>query len=86
MIRDPASSRTYLIEINPRFPAWIYLTAAAGQNLPWAAVRLAMEQNVHPFPEADPGLLFTRSVEDYFGPYEQMTELTSARHILLRAG
>ena len=31
-----------LLEINPRFPAWVYLSAAAGQNLPRAAVEVAM--------------------------------------------
>jgi carbamoyl-phosphate synthase large subunit len=32
----------HVIEINPRFPAWVYLTAAAGQNLPYACARLAL--------------------------------------------
>jgi carbamoyl-phosphate synthase large subunit len=34
-----ARDRTYyVIEINPRFPAWVYLAASAGQNLPQLAV------------------------------------------------
>ena len=32
----------HLIEINPRFPAWVYLSAGAGMNLPYAAVELEM--------------------------------------------
>ena len=32
-VRDPLS-RLWLIECNPRFPAWIYGAALAGQNLP----------------------------------------------------
>jgi carbamoyl-phosphate synthase large subunit len=31
----------YLIEINPRFPAWVYLAASAGMNLPKHAVEIA---------------------------------------------
>jgi carbamoyl-phosphate synthase large subunit len=31
----------YVIEINPRYPAWIYLAAAAGINLPQRAVAIA---------------------------------------------
>jgi carbamoyl-phosphate synthase large subunit len=31
----------YVIEINPRFPAWVYLAAAAGINLPERAVAIA---------------------------------------------
>ncbi len=32
----------YLIELNPRFPAWIYLAKAAGINLPLIALSLAI--------------------------------------------
>ncbi|MBI2529379.1 MAG: ATP-grasp domain-containing protein [Candidatus Rokubacteria bacterium] len=84
MIRDPASNRFYLIEINPRFPAWTYLTAAAGQNLPWAAVQLAMGREVRPFREVRPGQLFVRSVEDAFHPFDRVEALTSSRHVVLR--
>jgi len=86
MIRDPASNRFYLIEINPRFPAWTYLTAAAGQNLPRAAVELAMGVSLRPFREVRPGQLFVRSVEDTFRPFDQVAALTSSRHVVLRAG
>lgn len=34
-----------IMEINARFPAWIYLSAAAGCNLPAACVRLALGQD-----------------------------------------
>jgi carbamoyl-phosphate synthase large subunit len=36
----------HLLEINPRFPAWIYMSAAAGPNLPWMAVRKALGRHV----------------------------------------
>jgi carbamoyl-phosphate synthase large subunit len=32
----------WVIEINPRFPAWIYLAAGAGQNLPYVCALLAL--------------------------------------------
>lgn len=32
----------YVIEINPRFPAWVYLAASAGVNLPQMAVDAAL--------------------------------------------
>jgi carbamoyl-phosphate synthase large subunit len=35
-----------LIEINPRFPAWIYLAAEADSNLPVALVQLITGQDV----------------------------------------
>jgi carbamoyl-phosphate synthase large subunit len=83
MIRDPASNRFYLIEINPRFPAWTSLTAAAGQNLPWAAVEIAMGREVQRFREIRPGELFVRSVEDAFIPYDRVEALVASRHMVL---
>ena len=35
-------SDLHVIEINPRFPAWAFLTAASGQNLPAMCARLAL--------------------------------------------
>ncbi|MGF7079390.1 ATP-grasp domain-containing protein [Mucilaginibacter sp. UYCu711] len=37
-----ADGEFFIMEINPRFPAWIYLTAGAGQNQPAALVRMAL--------------------------------------------
>lgn len=50
----------YLIEINPRFPAWIYLAAGCGQNHPEALVRIAMGDQVKPYTEYDVGKMFIR--------------------------
>lgn len=50
----------YIIEINPRFPAWIYLAAASGQNQPAALVRMAMGEEVPPFDGYRSGKLFIR--------------------------
>jgi carbamoyl-phosphate synthase large subunit len=35
----------YLIEINPRFPSWIYLAKAAGINLPYMLLTAALGKN-----------------------------------------
>lgn len=81
LVRDPVTGRVALIEINPRFPAWTYLTAAAGQNLPHVAVNVALGARVRPFEPPRPGILFCRSTRDYFGPVEQVTELLSSRRL-----
>jgi len=49
-----------LLEVNPRFPAWIYTTTAAGQNLPAAAVKLGMHLPVAPFDSYIAGKMFVR--------------------------
>ncbi len=50
----------YVIEINPRIPAWVYLAVGAGQNLPEALVKLAMGQDVEPFNYFKKGVIFVR--------------------------
>lgn len=50
----------YLIEINPRLPAWVYLAVGAGQNLPEAMVSLAMGEEVVPFENFKSGTMFIR--------------------------
>jgi len=46
MLKDK-DGQPLLIEINPRFPAWIYLAAEAGSNLPAALVDLIMQKQIH---------------------------------------
>ena len=50
----------YLIEINPRIPAWVYLAVGAGQNLPEALVKLAMGWETKTFTEYKIGKMFIR--------------------------
>jgi carbamoyl-phosphate synthase large subunit len=59
LIRTPDDD-LYLIEINPRLPAWTYLAVAAGQNLPEALVRLAIGHTVEPYNEYKTGVMFIR--------------------------
>jgi carbamoyl-phosphate synthase large subunit len=56
--------RYQLIEINPRFPAWIYLSAGVGRNLPFTLLQLALGQTPAEFPDARAGVLFIRYAEE----------------------
>jgi carbamoyl-phosphate synthase large subunit len=58
-IQSRADGEFYLIELNPRFPAWIYLAAAAGMNLPLLYLRLALKEAVRPLTTYTPGVVFT---------------------------
>jgi carbamoyl-phosphate synthase large subunit len=55
-----SKNELFVIEINPRIPAWVYLAVAAGQNLPAALVKLALGQKVMPFDKYDVGKMFVR--------------------------
>ncbi len=54
----------YLIEINPRFPAWVYLAVGCGQNHPEALVKMAMGMPVKPWKKFDVGKMFIRYAYD----------------------
>lgn len=59
-----ADGKPYILEVNPRFPAWIYLTAAAGQNQPAALVKMALGEKVEPFTDYEVGKIFVRYAWD----------------------
>jgi carbamoyl-phosphate synthase large subunit len=59
-----SDGKPYIMEVNPRFPAWIYLTAAAGQNQPASLVKMALGQKVEPFTEYEVGKIFIRYAWD----------------------
>ena len=59
-IMKTAKDELYIMEINPRFPAWIYLSAGAGQNQPASLVKMAMGEKVPAFTSYDSGKLFIR--------------------------
>jgi len=71
------SGEYYLIEVNPRFPAWCYLAVGAGQNLAWAAVRLALGEEVPPFSTYQVGTLFLRHSVEHIYPLSQYRHLTT---------
>jgi len=63
-IMQSSAGIPYIMEVNPRFPAWIYLAAAAGQNQPAALVRMALGEKVEPFVGYDVGKMFIRYAWD----------------------
>jgi carbamoyl-phosphate synthase large subunit len=63
-VMQTSDGKSYILEVNPRFPAWIYLTAAAGQNQPASLVKMALGQKVKPFTEYEVGKIFVRYAWD----------------------
>lgn len=57
----------YLIEINPRIPAWVYLAVGAGQNIPEALTKLALGEEVKPMTDYTSGTMFIRYSYDLIG-------------------
>jgi carbamoyl-phosphate synthase large subunit len=63
-IKSSETGEYYLLEINPRFPAWVYLAPSAGQNLPYSLVKLAFGETVETFTSFKVGAIFVRSSWD----------------------
>lgn len=71
-----SSNEYYMIEINPRIPAWVYLAVGAGQNLPEALVKLAMGMEVKPYKNYKAGTMFIRYSFDLIGDISQFEKLS----------
>lgn len=81
MIRD-AHGVCYLIEVNPRFPAWVFLSAAAGLNLPRAVLQLALGQSVAPLTEYRPGTMFVRISVDQVAQLDDFQQLAMTGELI----
>ena len=76
-IKSAKDGRYYLFEINPRFPAWCYLTAGAGLNLPSRYLKLAMDEKVAPSFDYRTGTIFVRHATDIICELDVLEALTT---------
>ena len=67
----------FIIEINPRIPAWVYLAVGAGQNLPEALVQLALGEDVKPFTSYKVGTMFVRYSYDLITNLKEFEKLST---------
>ncbi|NOQ56252.1 MAG: AMP-binding protein, partial [Nanohaloarchaea archaeon] len=65
----------WLFEINPRLPAYIYLAAATGQNIPDALVKLAEGRIIKKDFSYDTDMAFTRLTEEVVYPKRYIDSL-----------
>jgi carbamoyl-phosphate synthase large subunit len=82
LIKSRDTGDYYLIEINPRFPAWCYLSTGAGQNLPWAAVKLAMNEPVNKFPPCRVGTMFLRNSIEHVYPISKYQAIMTSGELI----
>jgi carbamoyl-phosphate synthase large subunit len=77
-IFDPEHQRLYLIEINPRFPAWSYFATGVGVNLPGRMLRHAMGLPLEEAAAYDAGRFFMRYT------YEMVTDMNRFQDVVMR--
>jgi len=72
-----ADDEYYLLEINPRFPAWVYLAVGCGQNHPEALVKLAIGEKVKPYKKYDKGKMFIRYSYDLIVDLKEFEKIST---------
>ena len=65
----------HLIEINPRFPAWIYLSHGVGRNLPALLMALALDHTPPQLAQPRPGTMFLRYAVETIVPMSAFESL-----------
>ncbi|MEI8052578.1 MAG: ATP-grasp domain-containing protein [Bacteroidota bacterium] len=76
-IMRTADGKPFIMEVNPRFPAWIYLTAAAGQNQPASLVKMALGENIEPYTEYEVGKIFIRYSWDHITDVSEFQKISA---------
>jgi len=67
----------YIMEINPRIPAWVYLAVGVGQNIPEALVKLALGMDVEPYKNFLVGKMFIRYSWDMIVDLEEFQQIST---------
>jgi len=80
-IKAHIDSEYYLVEINPRIPAWVYLAVGAGQNIPEALIKLALGINVQPMKSYKIGKMFVRYSYDMIVDLERFAAISMNKEI-----
>lgn len=76
MMRSKTNGRYFLLEINPRLPAWVYLSAGVGINLPEMLVGLALGDKVEPKLDYEAGKIFLRYSAEIIIDMKQLEHIT----------
>jgi carbamoyl-phosphate synthase large subunit len=84
VMRD-AKGGYHLLEINPRFPAWVYLSAASGVNLPLAVAQLAAGVTPPVMGPYTVGTMFVRIALDQIGTLADFERMVTVGEISRRS-
>ena len=85
VLRDPHGGY-HVMEINPRFPAWCFLSAGAGLNLPWLVAQLAAGRPVVAQHDYRVGTMFVRIALDQITDLSGFSRLSTAGELCTNEG
>ena len=71
----------YLIEINPRFPAWVYFATSLGVNLPQMMIKLMNNEKVEKKLSYPVEKMYVRYVEERVAEFRDFTTLIAKKEL-----
>jgi carbamoyl-phosphate synthase large subunit len=71
----------YLIEINPRFPAWVYFATEVGINLPQIMIDILEDKKVTPKLTYPINKMYVRYVEELVTDFSKFSQIISKKEI-----
>jgi carbamoyl-phosphate synthase large subunit len=74
-IHDESSDSYKLIEMNPRFPAWVDFPSALGLNFPAQIISMLSQGHSEPMDQLSPGWFYLRHQIETIGSLSQLSQL-----------
>jgi carbamoyl-phosphate synthase large subunit len=71
----------FLIEINPRFPAWVYFATGVGINLPQQLINIANNQDVKTQLQYEVGKMYVRFTDEVIVDFSEFATLMSKKEL-----
>jgi len=71
----------HMIEINPRFPAWVYFATEVGVNLPRMLVKLANGEKVESKLDFPIGKMYVRFTDEVVVDFSEFTKLMTTKEL-----
>lgn len=81
-IKEAWAGINFLVEFQPCFPSWIYLTPEVGQNLPLTAMKLALGKNIRYNTKYKAGSMYVRNAEDITCDVQTLFTLMSSGRLI----
>jgi len=74
-------NQVYMIEINPRFPAWVYFATELGVNLPQMVVDIMLDKDVAPQLEYPQNKMYVRYTGEFVTDFTDFMKLLSSKEL-----
>ena len=71
----------YLIEINPRFPAWVYFATSIGVNLPEIILKLSQGEKIEPNLDYPTEKMYVRFTEETVVDFKEFSEFSAKKEL-----